>query len=221
MKAIVGLISIIYHFWKLNGRYYLYYASILFSHTINSFFDTQYTKNHPPHRFAIPKLTVKQQANLKSPIKDVNECLNGINKCFNSLHLFFSSGSRVVNHFPSRITFHSPSSSSDKDFYYHLQNLNQVFRSLQTTSHDAAIIVDGNVKKSHVTTVAAYIWSDNFVIKQLQIQSVNVTSIKAELMVIYIGLIYAMDLNDIHDIIIITNSIFIARKILESKVNLL
>jgi len=69
--------------------------------------------------------------------------------------------------------------------------------------------------------VAAYIWSDNFVIKQLQIQSVNVTSIKAELMVIYIGLIYAMDLNDIHDIIIITNSIFIARKILESKVNLL
>ena len=69
--------------------------------------------------------------------------------------------------------------------------------------------------------MAAYIWSDNFVIKQLQIQSVNVTSIKAELMVIYIGLIYAMDLNDIHDIIIITNSIFIARKILESKVNLL
>jgi len=39
-------------------------------------------------------------------------------------------------------------------------------------------------------------------------------------MTIYIGLIYVVDLNDIYDIIIITNFISIARKILESKVNL-
>jgi len=44
-------------------------------------------------------------------------------------------------------------------------------------------------------------------------------SIKAELMAIYIGLISAMDINDIHNIIIITDSISAARKILESKVD--
>jgi len=38
-------------------------------------------------------------------------------------------------------------------------------------------------------------------------------------MVIYIGLIPTMDINNIHDIIIITDSISVTRKILESKVD--
>jgi len=38
-------------------------------------------------------------------------------------------------------------------------------------------------------------------------------------MAIYIGLIPTMNINNIHDIIIITDSISVARKILESKVD--
>jgi len=38
-------------------------------------------------------------------------------------------------------------------------------------------------------------------------------------MAIYTGLILAMKIDNIHDIIVITNSITAARKILESKVN--
>jgi len=52
------------------------------------------------------------QANLKSPIKDVNECLNGIRNCFNHLHPLFSPGSKIVNHFSGKSSFYSPSSSS-------------------------------------------------------------------------------------------------------------
>jgi len=69
----------------------------------------------------------KQQEKLKSPIKDVNTHLSEITKTFNSLHSLFSPGSRVVDHFSSRITFHSFSSSSDEDLHKHIQNLNQVF----------------------------------------------------------------------------------------------
>jgi len=100
------------------------------------------------------------------------------------LHPLFSPGSRVVNHFSSRIGFHSPSSSSDKDLYQHLQNLNHAFRTSQICSNSIAVITDGGVKKSHITTVVAHIWSDNSVVKQFQAQSINVTSIEAELMVI-------------------------------------
>jgi len=49
------------------------------------------------------------------PIKDINEYLNKIISCFNSTHTLFSPGSRVVNHFSSRITFHFPFSSSNED----------------------------------------------------------------------------------------------------------
>jgi len=80
-------------------------------------------------------------------------------------------------------------------------------------------MADGDIKKSYVTTAAVHIWVNNSVIKQLQVHSINVTSIKAELMAIRTGLIPAMEIDNIHDITVITDSIAAARKILESKVD--
>jgi len=135
------------------------------------------------------------------------------------IHPLFSSGSRVVNYFSSRISFHSPSSSSDEDLYQHLQSLNHTFRDSQVSSNSTAVIADKGVKKSQVITAAAHIWSDNVVIKKLQVNSINITALEAKLMAICTGLIPAMEIENIHNIIIITNFITAGRKILESKVN--
>ena len=174
-------------------------------------------KNHPPHKTATSKLTDKQWFNLKSPIKDVNECLNGVRECFNPLFSLFSPGSRVVNHFPSRFSFHSPPSSSDKDLFHHLQNLNQAFRSSQISPHNVTIVADRGIKKLQVATAVAYIWTDNSIIQHLQANSINVTSIEAELMAICLGLIPAMEEENVHNIIVITDSIAAAKKVFKSK----
>ena len=58
---------------------------------------------------------------------------------------FFSSGSRVVNHFSSRIILYSSLSFSDEDLHKHVQNLNYAFCQLQNTLHKAMVIADGNV----------------------------------------------------------------------------
>ena len=167
IEAIAGLISITLHLHKLNSRHHLCYASIPPSHAINLLLDSQHAKNQTSHRVATSKLTVKQQAILKSPIKDVNKCLNGVRNCFNPLHPLFSSGSRVANHFSSRISFHSPSSSSDKDLYQYLQSLSHTFGMSQVSSNSTTIIADGGIKTSHVATAVAHIWSNNTVVKQL------------------------------------------------------
>jgi len=161
----------------------------------------------------------KQQINLKSPIKDVNEHLNGIVECFNPLHPIFSPGSRVVDHFSSRVKFHSPLSLSEDDLHLHLQKLNYVFNMSQVSLHSSAVIADSGVKKSHAASAVAHIWVNNSNIKQLQMHSTHVTPNEAELMAIRIGLIYVMEINDMHDIIVITDSISIAQKILESNIN--
>ena len=127
---------------KLNGRHYLWYASIPFFYAINSVLNTQHAKGQPPHRIATSRLTAKQQTNLKSPIKDINEHLNSVRNCFNPLHSIFSPGSRVVNHFPNRISFHSSSSSSDENLYQYLQNLNHTFKASQILSNNITIITD-------------------------------------------------------------------------------
>jgi len=57
------------------------------------------------------------------------------------------------------------------------------------------------------------------VIKKLQVNSINITALEAELMTICTRLIPAMEIENVHNIIIITDSIAAGRKILESKVN--
>jgi len=100
-----------------------------------------------------------------------------------------------------------------------MQSLNLAFRSSQVNHNSAAIIADGGVKKSHVATAAAHIWVNNSVIKQLQVHSINVTSIEVELMAIHTSFIPTMEIDNIHDITVTTDSIAAARKILESKVD--
>jgi len=100
-----------------------------------------------------------------------------------------------------------------------LQSLNLVFRSSQVNHNSAAVIADRGVKKSHIAIAAVHIWADNSVIKQLQVYLLNVTSIEVELMAICTGLTPAMEIDSVHDITVITNSIAAAKKILESKVN--
>ena len=123
------------------------------------------------------------------------------------------------NHFSSRISFHSLSSSSDEDLHQHLQSLNLAFRSSQINHNSTAVITDGGVKKSHVATAVVHVWADNSVIKQLQVYSVSITPIEAELMAIHTGLIPVMEIDNIYNMTVITNSIAVAKKILESKVN--
>jgi len=124
IEAIAGLIPITLHLCKLNGRYHLCYTSISPLHIINSLLDSQHSKNQSPHRTTTFKLTIKQQDNLKSSIKDINEHLSSVRNYFNPLYPLFSPSLRVVNHFSSRISFHSSSFSSDENLYQHLQNLN-------------------------------------------------------------------------------------------------
>ena len=109
---------------------------------------TLHTKPQPPN---------SPTSNLKSPIKDVNERLNGVRQCFNPLFPLFSPGSSVVDHFPSRFSFYSPLSSSNEDLYHHLQNLDQAFRSSQMAPYNIAIIANRGIKKLQVATTVTHI----------------------------------------------------------------
>jgi len=87
---------------------------------INSLLDSYHTKDYPLYRFLTSNLIQKQQTKLKSPIKDINEHLLEITKYFYPLYQIFFSGSKVVDHFSSSITFHSPSLASDEDLHKHI-----------------------------------------------------------------------------------------------------
>ena len=90
---------------------------------------------------------------------------------------------------------------------------------ITTSFNNITVIADGGVKKLHVATTVAHIWFDNSITQRLQVNFINVTLIEAELMAICLGLIPAIEKENIYDIIVITDSIAVARKIFKSKVN--
>jgi len=156
---------------------------------------------------------------LKSSIKDINEHLLEVTKYFYPFHLLFSPGSRVVHYFSSKITFHSSLSSGNENLYKHIQNLNYIFYQSQSFSHNIAVITDSSIKKFNIAIAIARIWKNNSITRQLKIQTINVTSIKAKLIAICIDLIPTIEDNNTHNIIVLTDSISIANKVLESYVN--
>jgi len=219
IKAIAGLIPIILHLTKLNGHHYLHYASIPCNYAVNSLLDSQHAKNASPHKFSLSNLTDKQKMKLKSPISDINNHLSEINDSFIPFHFIFSPGLRLVDHFSKKISFRSPLSLDDKELYKYINNLNVTFHQSQIHPHSTAIIADGSIKKSNTATSVAHIWKDNYMIKQTSLQAMNITPVEAKLMAIYIGLSFALDSHDNHNIIVITDLLVAARKIMESHVN--
>ena len=153
---------------------------------------------------------------LKSPIKDISERLNEIKDEFDPFHILFHPSLRLVDHFSSRILFHSPTSSSDKALFDHSLKLNLVFKETQNSSKDIAVISDGSVKTVGSATAIAHIWKDNKVITQLKAHTNNITPLEAELMAIHIGLTRALEDPEAQQVLIITDSIEAGKKIISS-----
>ena len=153
---------------------------------------------------------------LKSPIKDVSERLNEIKDEFDLFHILFHPGLRLVDHFSSKILFHSPTSSSNEALFDHSSKLNLVFKETQNSSKDIAVISDGSVKTVGSATAIAHIWKDNKVIAQLKAHANNITSLEAELMAMRIGLIHALEDPEAQQVLVITDSLEAGKKIISS-----
>jgi len=184
VEAIAGLIPINLYLKKLNGRHHLRYMTIHSLHAINTLLDSHQNRNQNQHKFALANLTNKQMSKLKSPIKDVSERLNEIKDEFDPYHPIFHPGLCLVDHFSSRIVFHSPTSSSDEALFDHSSKLNLAFERVQKSSNDIAVISDGSVKAVGSAIAVAHVWKDNKVIDTLKAHTSNVTSIEAEIMAI-------------------------------------
>ena len=63
-----------------------------------------------------------------------------------------------------------------------------------------------------MATAIAYIGENNSIIKQTKVQTMKITFLEAELMVICSGLIYAMEDQEVHEIIVITDSLTVVKR---------
>ena len=144
---------------------------------------------------------------------------NRFNKCFPSfipLHSEFSPGLRVIDKFSDHISFNvHDKGKDDKSHAHQLDNM-----VLESSSFPSTIIIvsDASIKNNVATSILHMHINNKILIKTIH-HTVYVTSTKAELFAIRCGINQATNFNNVSKIIVITNSIHVARKIFKSSVH--
>ena len=96
-----------------------------------------------------------------------------------------------------------------------MNKLNNIYLNVLNNTNTVLIIVDAGVKNNVATTIA-HIYRDQTCIKKLYYQAMNILPTEVELFAIRCSINQAVNIPDINYIVIITDAIHAAEKILDS-----
>ena len=165
------------------------------------------------------KLTDKQRLKVKSSIVDANNRLNGIFHSFDPFNNKFSSRNRLIDMFLSCLLFYLSDRKSAETRKTYLHKLDKIIFNTLTDPRMAIIILDVSIKNQVATSIAHIHVHDFPIIKNIH-HAVNVIFTEAELFAIRCGLNQAIQLSNIECIVVITDSIHMAKKIFDSLIHL-
>jgi len=174
--------------------------------------------NHTnPHHFSLELLISRQCSNIKGLIVDIKNRFDEISPLFFPFNCEFLSGNRLIDIFPRHFSFHSLNKKCEKSIKSHLGKLKEI--TLYTSSYLLTVVVVSDASiKNHVATSIAHVYVyGSPVIKTIH-HIVNIISTKAKLFVIRCGINQVFHLPNIKRIVIISDSIHVAKRIFNSSV---
>lgn len=151
---------------------------------------------------------LKQWLKVKSSIVDTNNYLNRVFPSFNSFHKELSSGFKLVDNFSDYFYFHIVNYKDKESKEVHLCKINKIFKDTSSDFNSIFDIFDANIKNN--------VWLDYSIIAKTIHHAINITSTKTELFATRCGINQAIQVSDVFYIIVITNSIYLAKWIFNS-----
>ena len=165
-----------------------------------------------PH--SINMLTNCQKTIIKGHLIDSNNKFFGVFPSFSSLHLEFNPGSRIVDIFSDRFSFNLANRKKNNKICF--QQLNKITLQSSSSPHTAIVVTDASTKKDIATSILHVYIYDHPLTKMVH-YAMFVTSTEAELFAIRCGINQACSKENVFKIIVITDSIHVAKKIFDSK----
>ena len=217
LEAITGLIPIKSHLHKLMGRSQLRSASLPENHLIKTLMDDPLNTclNSLPN--SINFLTDRQKTSIKGHLIDSNNKLYGVFPSFSPLNPEFIPGSRIINIFPDQFSFNL--ASKGKNASTCSQQLDDMTIQAFTSSHTAIVVSNASIKNDITTSISHIHIYDQPLVKMVH-HAALVTSTEVELFAIRCGINQACNKESISKVIVITNSIHMAKKIFDTKSHL-
>ena len=159
-------------------------------------------------------LTKRQHGLLKSHVIDIDNRFNEVFPAFDPINLELQPENRISDMFSNQFSFHSFSSSNNPSFKSCIQQLDALAVDSSTSSHNALMITDASVKNNVASSIAHIHVFNKPVVKTLH-YTVNITAQEAEFFAIRYGINHAVLSHDTCRIIVITDSIHVAKKIFD------
>ena len=154
----------------------------------------------------------RQKSKIKGHLVDANNRSYRVFPSFSPLHPELSPGSRVIDIFSNCFSFNC--SNKEKNDKICLHQLDSI--TIESSSSPSTAITATNTSiKNNITMSILYTHIPNRPLSRTIHYSAFVTSTEAELFAIRCGINQALSVNYISKIIIVTNSIHVARKIFD------
>ena len=164
------------------------------------------------HPASLDSLSRCQCSLIKSHLVDTDNKFNGIFPSFTPLHSELSPSHRVIDNFSDQLVFnlHSKQNSNKT----HTQQLNNMIIELSNSPFTTIVVIDTSIKNNIATSIS-HMYTYNNPISKTVHHVVHITSTEAELFAIRCGINQASNHDSISKIIIVTNSIHVAKKIFD------
>ena len=181
------------------------------NHIIHSILSFNGLQEHKCHIVSINHLMAKQRMKLKSPFINANDKCNEFFLSFSFFNDEFKLGKCIIDIFSDHYSFHSCILNIKK----HIKNLEETTIRASSNPFSSIVVSDTSIK-NQVATSISHIHSFNKSIVKTLHRATNINTTEAELLTIRCGINQVVADPSVKHIVVITNSLHIARKIFNS-----
>ena len=168
----------------------------------------------------LSSLTGHQYGLIKGHLVNMDNQFNEVFPFFDPLNPEFNPGDRIINCFSNHFSFHLFSKNNDHLFKSHIQQLNNLAIESSNTPSNTLVVMDASVKNNVAFSIVYIHIHNKLVIKMLH-HTINITSTEAKFFAIRCGINQVTHLHKISKIVVVTDSIHMAKKIFNPSSHLL
>ena len=161
-------------------------------------------------------LTNRQRLITKGHLIDLNTKSYGIFPAFSPLNSEFSPGHHIINNFSNQFSFNLVNKNEKEINKIHTQELDEMVLHNSSLPNSVLVITNANIKNDIAMSIS-HIHSANWPLIKTVHHTLFVTSTETELFAIRYGINQACSIENVSKIIIVMDSIHMAKKIFNSK----
>jgi len=216
IEALAGLIPIRFHLQKIVKRSLIRPFKLPDNHILKNLLNNAPPSNKSYNSHNIGFLTNRQRSLIKGHLVNSSIKSYGIFSSFSPLDPEFFPGHRIINNFSNCFSFNLVNKKEKNQNKICNQELDDMVLCCSSEPNTILVITDASIKNDIATSILHIHSADRPLIKTVHHASF-ITSTEAELFAIICGINQACSINNVSKIVIVTDSIYVAKKILNCR----